>query len=105
MDREGGGQQDRDDEYKAGGTVRGLGHAAHQARHLRLPLPCPDCEIEEDGASHSRRGANYTDECRGETGAGAHTRICQHQAEIRGNVTTKSMASHLSGEHPEHRHS
>ena len=20
----------------------------------------PDCEIEEDGASHSRRGANYT---------------------------------------------
>ena len=65
----------------------------------------PDCEIEEDGANHSRWGANYTGECRGETRAGAHTRICQHQAEIRGIVTAKSMASHLSGEHPEHRHS
>ena len=39
---------------------------------------------------------------RGETGAGAHTRICQHQREIRGNVDTNSMATHLSGEHPEY---
>ena len=69
----------------------------------------PDCDIEEDGASHSRRGANYTGECticgnqyRGETGAAAHTRICQHQTEIWGNVATNSMATHLSGEHPEY---
>ena len=67
------------------------------------------CDIAEDGASHSRRGANYTGECtvcggqyKGETGSGAHTRISSHKAEIRANQDTNSMAAHLSTEHPDY---
>ena len=63
----------------------------------------PGCDIAEDGASHSRRGANYTGECtvcggqyKGETGSGsAHTRR-------RSEPDTSSMAAHLSTEHPEY---
>ena len=69
----------------------------------------PECDIAENGASHSRRGANYTGECtvcgnqyRGETGSGAHTRISSHKADIRTNNDTNSMAAHLTNEHPEH---
>ena len=69
----------------------------------------PNCNIEEDKAIYSRRGVNYTgkctvwgNQCRGETEAGAHTRICQYQTELQGNVATNSMATHLSGEHPEY---
>ena len=69
----------------------------------------PGCDIAENGASHSRRGANYTGECtvcggqyRGETGSGAHTRISSHKAEIRANLDTNSMAAHLSNEHPKY---
>ena len=69
----------------------------------------PGCDIAEDGASHSRRGANYTGECtvcggqyKGETGSGAHTRISSHKAEIRANQETNSMAAHLSTEHPDY---
>ena len=70
----------------------------------------PNCDISEEGASHSRRGANYTGTCiicgnvyRGETGFGAHTRVCQHRADIRRNSDTNSMSQHISLEHPEHR--
>ena len=59
--------------------------------------------------SHSRRGANYTGTCiicgnvyRGETGFGAHTRVCQHKDDIRRNSDTNSMAIHLTETHPEH---
>ena len=69
----------------------------------------PECNIAEGGASHSRRGANYTGECtvcgnqyKGETGSGAHTRISSHTAEIRANQDTNSMAAHLNNEHPEY---
>ena len=69
----------------------------------------PDCDIEEQGASHSRRGANYTGTCklcgkiyRGETGFGAHSRVTQHRADIRSNSVTNSLAQHISEEHPEH---
>ena len=51
-DCEGGGTQDRDED-QASGAVRGLGQGpAHKAR-----APA------EDGANHSRRGANYTGGC------------------------------------------
>ena len=70
----------------------------------------PRCTIAEEGASHSRRGANYTGTCiicgnvyRGETGFGAHTRVCQHKDDIRRNSDTNSMAIHLTETHPEHR--
>ena len=69
----------------------------------------PTCDIEEQGASHSRRGANYSGTCTicgkiyiGETGFGAHSRVSQHQADIRVNSATNSLAQHLSEEHPEH---
>ena len=70
----------------------------------------PSCTISEEGASHSRRGANYTGTCmicgnvyRGETGFGAQTRVNQHREDIRKNNYNNSMALHLSEQHPEHR--
>ena len=69
----------------------------------------PTCDIEEQGASHSRRGANYSGTCTvcgkiyiGETGFGAHSRVSQHQADIRANAVTNSLAQHIAEEHPEH---
>ena len=44
----------------------------------------PDCEVEEDGASHSRWGPNYTGECtvcepvRGRGHTLGSVTICQH---------------------------
>ena len=68
----------------------------------------PACDIEEQGASHSRRGANYSGTCKlcgkvyiGETGFGAHSRVSQHQADIRVNSITNSLAMHLVEEHPQ----
>ena len=70
----------------------------------------PRCTISEQGASHSRRGANYTGTCllcgsmyRGETGFGAHTRVCQHQEDIRKNADHNSIALHINEHHPEYR--
>ena len=70
----------------------------------------PRCDIAEEGASHSRRGANYTGTCllcgslyRGETGFCAHTRVSQHREDIRKNSEHNSMAIHLSEQHPEYR--
>ena len=69
----------------------------------------PACDIEEQGASHSRRGANYTGTCKlcgkiykGETGFGAHSRVSQHKADIRSNSVTNSLAQHIAEEHPDH---
>lgn len=69
----------------------------------------PECDIAEDGASHSRGGANYTGQCtvcgnqyKGETGSGAHTRISSHKAEIRADQDTNSMAANLNNEHTEY---
>ena len=69
----------------------------------------PRCTITEQGASHSRRGANYTGTCllcgslyRGETGFGAHTRVCQHQEDIRRNADSNSIALHITDQHPEY---
>ena len=69
----------------------------------------PRCDISEEGASHSRRGANYSGTCiicgniyHGETGFGAHTRVSQHKEDIRRNNDNNSMAAHLSDHHPEH---
>ena len=70
----------------------------------------PRCLISVEGASHSRRGANYTGTCllcgniyRGETGFSAHTRVNQHMEDIRRNNDNNSMASHLSEHHPQYR--
>ena len=70
----------------------------------------PRCDIAEQGASHSRRGANYTATClicgslyQGETGFSAHTRVCQHKEDIRRNNDNNSMSVHLSEHHPEYR--
>ena len=70
----------------------------------------PRCDIAEEGASHSRRGANYNGTCaicgkiyRGETGFGAHTRVKQHKEDIRKNNENNSLAAHLLEDHPEHR--
>ena len=56
----------------------------------------------------SRRGANYSGICKicgkvyiGETGFGAHSRVSQHQADIRVNSITNSLAMHLVEEHPQ----
>ena len=70
----------------------------------------PRCTISEEGASHSRRGANYSGTChlcgdiyRGETGFGAHTRVQQHTEDIRKNSDNNSLALHLAERHPDHR--
>ena len=70
----------------------------------------PRCTISEDGASHSRRGANYCGTCllcsdlyKGESGFGAHTRIQQHREDIRRNSEHNSLALHLAEKHPDHR--
>ena len=70
----------------------------------------PRCDISEEGASHSRRGANYTGTClicgsiyHGETGFGAHTRVTQHKEDIRRNNYNNSMAVHLAENHPDSR--
>ena len=70
----------------------------------------PRCTISEYGASHSRRGANYSGTCllcgdiyKGETGFGAHTRVQQHREDIRRNADHNSMALHLAEKHPDHR--
>ena len=74
----------------------------------------PNCNIEEGGASHLRRGANYTGSCqvsgcearyRGETGFGGHARISGkngHQSDIRLRNQKNSHAQHLHEQHPEH---
>ena len=70
----------------------------------------PRCTIAEGGASHSRRGANYTGTClicgdlyRGETGFSAHTRVGQHQEDLRRNSEQNSMAIHIAENHPDYR--
>ena len=39
----------------------------------------------------------------GETGFGAHTRVAQHQEDIRKNADYNSLALHIAEKHPEHR--
>ena len=39
---------------------------------------------------------------RGETGFGAHTRVCQHQEDIRRNADSNSIALHITDQHPEY---
>ena len=70
----------------------------------------PRCHISEEGASHSRRGANYTATClicgnvyHGETGFGAHTRVSQHREDIRKNSDGNSISVHLAEQHPAYR--
>ena len=70
----------------------------------------PMCHISEEGASHTRRGANYTGTCNicgmiyhGETGFSAHTRINQHREDIRKNSDGNSISVHLSEQHPQNR--
>ena len=70
----------------------------------------PRCDISKEGASHSRRGANYTGTClicgniyHGETRFGAHTHVTQHKEDIRRNNYNNSMAVHLAEHHPDSR--
>ena len=70
----------------------------------------PRCHISEEGASHSRRGANYTATClicgnvyHGETGFGAHNRVSQHREDIRKNSDGNSISVHLAEQHPAYR--
>ena len=69
----------------------------------------PICDISEEGASHSRRGANFSGTCiicgniyRGETGFEAHTRVLQHGEDFRRKYVNNSMAAHISDHHLEH---
>ena len=73
-----------------------------------------NCRIEGEGASHLRRGANYTGRCqvsgcesryRGESGFGGHARITGkngHLSDIRLKNQRNSIAQHLRQQHPEH---
>ena len=73
----------------------------------------PDCDFEDNGVDHLRRGANYTGACnvdpcedryRGESGFGGHARIDGrggHKDDIRLQNQKNSAAQHLRQKHPE----
>ena len=73
----------------------------------------PDCDLEDNGVDHLRRGANYTGTCtvdpcedryRGESGFGGHARIDGrggHKDDIRLKNLKNSAAQHLRDKHPE----
>ena len=73
----------------------------------------PDCDFEDNGIDHLRRGANYTGTCnvdpcedryRGESGFCGHARIDGrggHKDDIRLKNLKNSAAQHLREKHPE----